>query len=120
MANIQARGEVHPVDHTTLVFLTENQGTARYARHKFFWSAFAVLDGVVPVRPNRRAGIFYRFSFAWKTPVFGATYFHANENPSRTAPCTTEGIMPSVSSEMAQVRTTIELFWLANKTVIVS
>ena len=93
-------------------------GRTRYAGRKSFRSALAVLDGVVPsdgelgvpkyssilrrqtppVRPTRRAGISCRFSFAWKTTILGSTYFHANENPSRTAPCTPEGLTPSVSS----------------------
>ncbi len=51
----------------------------------------------LPVQPTRRAGISCRFSFAWKTAILGSTYFHANENPSRTAPCTPEGLTPSVS-----------------------
>jgi len=90
-----------------------------YARRKSFLSALAVLDGVVPsdgeracrgtprsfeganppVQPTRRAGISCGVPSALKTTIPGSTYFNANETPSRTAPCTGEGLTPSVSIE---------------------
>ena len=56
-----------------------------------------------PLQATRRAGISCRFSFAWKTAILGSTYFHVNENPSRTAPCTAEGLTPSLSSILTTI-----------------
>ena len=51
-----------------------------------------------PVQTTRSTGISCGFPFAWKAAIPGLTYFYANETPSVTAPCITEGLTPSLSS----------------------
>ncbi len=61
-------------------------------------------DANPPVQTTQRAGISCRISFAWKTTILGSTYFHANETPSRIAPCTPEGLTPSLSSKTRKTK----------------
>lgn len=93
------------------------EALTRYARRKSFRNALSVLDGFASsdgerayrgtprpsegsnptVQPTRRAGISCGFPSVWKTTILGSTHFHADGNPSRTAPCTAEGLTPSIS-----------------------